>query len=183
MIYMIFMFMGKRYLIGPETRIDLYLNMEVDVTKFQSPVKQDIGFMSVGFGWVFDRLYTSGFNASWWKPNLVIKDTIRNRDVPLNVFQLGLEMGIIPFSSFVVHPVIYAEGGIGFTSDARDGTGYEDIFVHFTPSLSLEMNITPNMKMGIRGGYTYVMDLNPENTDMGSIQGSRWGMFLKFSGY
>lgn len=183
MLYTILLFMSKRYLIGPDTKVDLYLSLEADVARFQSPSMQDVGFLSFDFGWVFDRFYMSGFGATWIRPNLTVRDTLLDREIPLNVFQIDLEMGIIPLSLFVFHPILYTQGGIGFTSDARDGIGYEDIYLHFTPSVSMEVNITPGLKMGIRWGYTYLLDFDPENTNIGTLQGNRWGAFFKISSY
>jgi len=183
MLTFLILFAGKRYLIGPDTRVDMYLNLSMEVATLKTTPQQQVAFFDAEIGWAFDRLYYWGFHIGTFTPPITLRDTVLERDIPLNGIQVGTTIGTVPFSTYFIHPLLQLKGGVGFVSDARDGIGYYDLFTYVVPSAGVEVNITPYIKAGAYASYRYLIDLNPLNMAGSDPMGLAWGVFFKLAGY
>ncbi len=183
MLLLILNLAGRRYLVGPETKVDMYLSASMEVATLETISAQQIAFFEGELGWAFDRLYYWGFHMGTFSPPLVLRDTIINRDIPLRGMFLGSTVGIVPISGLFVHPLLQVKGGVGFVSDARDGIGYNDLYTYFAPAAGVEFNITPYIKAGATISYRYLLNLNPDNINARDPMGPAWGVFFKLAGY
>ncbi len=183
MLTFLILFAGKRYLIGPDTRVDMYLNLSMEVATLKTTPQQQVAFFDAEIGWAFDRLYYWGFHIGTFTPPITLRDTVLERDIPLNGIQVGTTIGTVPFSTYFIHPLLQLKGGVGFVSDARDGVGYYDLFTYVVPSAGVEVNITPYIKAGAYASYRYLIDLNPLNMAGSDPMGPAWGVFFKLAGY
>ncbi len=186
MLTLLILFAGKRYLVGPGTRVDMYLQLSMDVASLSTlygEKAQQIAFFDAEIGWTFDRLYYWGFHVGTFAPPLVLRDTLIDRDIPLKGLLVGSTVGLVPISAFFIHPVLQVQGGAGFISDARDGVGYYDLFTYVVPSAGVEVNVTPYIKAGATVSYRYLLNLDPPNMPEGDPMGPSWGLFFKLAGY
>ncbi len=186
MLTLLILFAGKRYLVGPGTRVDMYLQLSMDVANLSTlygDKAQQIAFFDAEIGWAFDRLYFWGFHIGTYAPPLILRDTLTDRDIPINGLLVGTSVGLVPISGFFIHPLLQVRGGAGFVSDARDGIGYYDLFTYVVPAAGVEINITPYIKAGVLASYRYLIDLNPPGISRSDPMGPSWGIFFKLAGY
>jgi hypothetical protein len=137
----------------------------------------DLTGMRTGFGGI-------ELNKNWFVGYLVAKTDENRRfdEVNGSNFKLdyhGLMLGVHPMSYRTVHPTISVTAGRGRLGFVNNTTEADRIYL-VQPQAGLEINVTRWFRLGLEGGYRFLIDSDLPDLSDETLSGAYGQMSFKF---